>query len=83
MDDDFLDVLLDATTDTRIKVVTTDEAHAIMVLLGALEDAARTPDIRVAAREMRSRLGSRLGSPAEAPRAPAAAEVRGSGARWR
>ncbi|MEU9717443.1 hypothetical protein [Streptomyces sp. NPDC047976] len=75
MDDDFLDVLLDATTDTRIKVVTADEARAIMVLLGALEDTARSQGTREAAREMRFRLGSRLGSPADSPRAPAPAKA--------
>ncbi|GAA0300937.1 hypothetical protein GCM10010302_44400 [Streptomyces polychromogenes] len=64
MDEDFLNVLIDATADTRVKLVTADEARAIMVLLGALEDCAGSRDVRLAATEMRSRLGSRLASPA-------------------
>ncbi|MFJ8166580.1 hypothetical protein ACIRBY_37450 [Streptomyces sp. NPDC096136] len=71
MDEDFLDVLLDATAETRLKLVTADEARAIVVLLGVLEDADCSPDQRLAAREMRLRLGSRL-SPPQAPPAPRA-----------
>ncbi|MFG3001425.1 hypothetical protein [Streptomyces sp. NPDC048340] len=63
MDEDFLDVLLDATTETRLKLLTEDEARAIMMLLGALEDEARSGEVRQAAGEMRCRLGARLAIP--------------------
>ncbi|MEU9109889.1 hypothetical protein AB0D54_37305 [Streptomyces xanthophaeus] len=65
-DEDFLGVLLDAVTDTRLKLLTGDEARAVMMLLGALEEEARSEDVRAAAGERRFRLGSRLASPAEA-----------------
>ncbi|MFD6892481.1 hypothetical protein [Streptomyces sp. NPDC059957] len=65
-DEDFLGVLLDATTDTRLKLLTGDEARAVMMLLGALEEETRSEDVREAAGEMRLRLGSRLALPAGA-----------------
>lgn len=71
MDEDFLDVLLDATAETRLKLVTADEARAIVVLLGALEDADCSPEQRLVAGEMRLRLASRL-SPPQAPPGPRA-----------
>ncbi|MGW6877654.1 hypothetical protein ACWGHA_35625 [Streptomyces xanthophaeus] len=64
-DEDFLGVLLDAVTDTRLKLLTGDEARAVMMLLGALEEEACSEDVRAAAGEMRFRLGSRLALPAE------------------
>ncbi|MBT2450820.1 hypothetical protein J7F03_27855 [Streptomyces sp. ISL-43] len=64
MDEDetgeLLDVLLDGVTEPRLKLVSNDEARALMVLLGLLDDAERSEDIRRAATEMRSRPGSRL-----------------------
>ncbi|MFD8146792.1 hypothetical protein [Streptomyces sp. NPDC059708] len=75
MDEDFLNVLIDATADTRIKLVTADEARAIMVLLGALEDSACSRDVRLAATEMRSRLCSRLAAPGDPHRPATAVQV--------
>ncbi|THA45648.1 hypothetical protein [Streptomyces sp. A1136] len=65
MDEDFLDALLDAAGETRLKLLTEDEARAVMMLLGALEDETRSEEVRRAAGEMRFRLGSRLGTPAD------------------
>ncbi|MGW6973765.1 hypothetical protein [Streptomyces sp. NPDC054952] len=64
-DEDFLGVLLDATTDTRLKLLTGDEARVVMMLLGALEEETRSEEVRQAAGEMRFRLGSRLALPAD------------------
>ncbi|THA44567.1 hypothetical protein [Streptomyces sp. A1136] len=64
MDEDFLDALLDAAGETRLKLLTEDEAIAVLMLLGALEDETRSEEVRRAAGEMRFRLGSRLGAPA-------------------
>lgn len=58
--DDMLDVLLDAVTEPRLKLISGDEARALMVLLGVLDDEARSEEVRRAAVEMRSRLASRL-----------------------
>lgn len=63
-DEDFLGVLLDAVTETRLKLLTGDEARAVMMLLGALEEEARSGEVRQAAAEMRFRLASRLALPA-------------------
>lgn len=65
-DEDFLGVLLDAVTETRLKLLTGDEARAIIMLLGVLEENTRSEEVRAAAGEMRSRLASRLALPAEA-----------------
>ncbi|MFF4849478.1 hypothetical protein [Streptomyces sp. NPDC001194] len=65
-DEDFLSVLMDAVTDTRLKLLTGDEARAVMMLLGALEEETRSEEVRTAAGEMRSRLGSRLALPTPA-----------------
>ncbi|WP_329449261.1 hypothetical protein OG906_42530 (plasmid) [Streptomyces sp. NBC_01426] len=65
MDDEgFLGVLLDAATDTRFTLLTGDEARAVMMLLGALEEETRSQEVRAAAGEMRFRLGTRLARPA-------------------
>ncbi|MFF0216127.1 hypothetical protein [Streptomyces vinaceus] len=65
-DEDFLSVLLDAVTDTRLRLLTGDEARAVMMLLGTLEEETRSEEVRAAAGEMRFRLGSRLALPTEA-----------------
>ncbi|MGW7103243.1 hypothetical protein [Streptomyces sp. NPDC054838] len=65
MDEDFLEVLLDAVTETRLKLLTEDEARAVMMLRGALEGETRSEEVRWAAGETRSRIGSRLGAPAD------------------
>ncbi len=70
-DEDFLGVLLDAVTDTRLKLLTGDEARAVMMLLGTLEEETRSEEVGAAAGEMRFRLGSRLAQPATAPGATA------------
>ncbi|MEU3668367.1 hypothetical protein [Streptomyces virginiae] len=57
---DLLDTLLDGVTEPRLKLISADEARAVMVLLGLLDDIAQSEDIRRAADEMRSRIGSRL-----------------------
>ncbi|MFD4866069.1 hypothetical protein [Streptomyces sp. NPDC058412] len=69
-EEDFLGVLLDAVTDTRLKLLTGDEARAVMMLLGALEEEARSEEVRQAAEEMRYRLGSRLALPTVPQAAP-------------
>ncbi|MFD7917151.1 hypothetical protein ACFV30_41860 [Streptomyces sp. NPDC059752] len=58
--EDMLDVLLDGVTEPRLKLISGDEARALMVLLGVLDDDAQPEEIRRAAGEMRFRLGSRL-----------------------
>lgn len=58
--DDLLDVLLDGVTEPRLKLISRDEARALMVLLGVLDDEARSEEVRRATGEMRSRLASRL-----------------------
>ncbi|WP_331742806.1 hypothetical protein OG239_42455 (plasmid) [Streptomyces sp. NBC_00868] len=58
--DDMLDVLLDGVTEPRLKLISRDEAQALMVLLGVLDDDVQPEEIRRAAGEMRFRLGSRL-----------------------
>ncbi|MDX3539404.1 hypothetical protein PV721_34780 [Streptomyces sp. MB09-01] len=59
--DDMLDVLLDGVTEPRLKLISADEARALMVLLGVLDDDGQPEEIRRAAGEMRIRLASRLG----------------------
>ncbi|WP_240801991.1 hypothetical protein [Streptomyces sp. A1136] len=51
MDEDFLDALLDAAGETRLKLLTEDEARAVMMLLGALEDETRSEEVRRARRD--------------------------------
>uniref|UniRef100_A0AAU2K2B7 Uncharacterized protein n=1 Tax=Streptomyces sp. NBC_00049 TaxID=2903617 RepID=A0AAU2K2B7_9ACTN len=58
--DDMLDVLLDGVTEQRLKLISGDEARALMVLLGVLDDEVQPEQIRRAADEMRFRLGSRM-----------------------
>lgn len=57
---DLLDVLLDEVSEPRLKLISADEARALVVLLGLLDDAELPEDIRRAAGEMRLRLSSRL-----------------------
>ncbi|MCX4632741.1 hypothetical protein [Streptomyces sp. NBC_01443] len=57
---DLLDTLLDGVTEPRVKLISEDEARALMVLLGLFEDTDQSEDIRRAAGEMRFRIGSRL-----------------------
>ncbi|AWZ04889.1 MULTISPECIES: hypothetical protein [unclassified Streptomyces] len=66
-DEDFLGVLVDAVTETRLKLLTGDEARAVMMLLVALEDETRSEEVRRAAGEMRFRLASRLALPVGSP----------------
>ncbi|MFB7260761.1 hypothetical protein ACFCXH_01150 [Streptomyces nojiriensis] len=58
--DEMLDVLLDGVTEPRLKLISGDEARALMILLGVLDDDAQSEEVRRAAGEMRFRLGSRL-----------------------
>ncbi|MDX2388938.1 MULTISPECIES: hypothetical protein [unclassified Streptomyces] len=58
--DELLDVLLDGVTEPRLKLISGDEARALMVLLCVLDDDRQTEEVRRAAGEMRSRLVSRL-----------------------
>ncbi len=60
---DLLDTLLEGVTEPRLKLISKDEARALMVLLGLLEDTDQAEDIRRAAGEMRFRIGSRLARP--------------------
>ncbi|MFD7258788.1 hypothetical protein [Streptomyces sp. NPDC059874] len=50
-------------TETRLKLLTEDEGKAVMMPLAVLEDEARSEQVRLAAGEMRFRLGSRLAAP--------------------
>ncbi|MFG2488443.1 MULTISPECIES: hypothetical protein [Streptomyces] len=63
MTEDLLDVLLDGVTEPRLKLLSGDEARALMVLLGVLDDDAQPEEFREAAREMRLRIASRLALP--------------------
>ncbi|MFF2792857.1 hypothetical protein ACFVT6_39975 [Streptomyces sp. NPDC058049] len=58
--DEMLDVLLKGLTEPRLKLISEDEARALMVLLGLLDDAVQPEEVRHAAGEMRFRIGSRL-----------------------
>ncbi len=57
---DLLDALLDGVTEPRLKPISADEARALMMLLGLLEDTDQSEEIRRAAGEMRFRIGSRI-----------------------
>ncbi|MFD3676906.1 hypothetical protein [Streptomyces sp. NPDC058613] len=57
---DLLDVLLDSVTEPRLKLISSDEARALMVLLGMLDDDRQPEEIRRAAGDLRFRLASRL-----------------------
>ncbi|MFD3776508.1 hypothetical protein [Streptomyces sp. NPDC058612] len=57
---DLLDVLLDSVTEPRLKLISSDEARALMVLLGMLDDDRQPKEIRRAAGDLRFRLASRL-----------------------
>lgn len=59
---ELLDILLDGATEQRLKLISEDEARALVVLLGLLDDDAQPEDIRRTASEMRCRLTSRLAS---------------------
>ncbi|WP_327388981.1 MULTISPECIES: hypothetical protein [unclassified Streptomyces] len=61
--DEMLDVLLDGVTEPRLKLISGDEARALMILLGVLDDDAQPEEVRHAAGEMRFRIGSRLALP--------------------
>ncbi|MEU4729581.1 hypothetical protein [Streptomyces sp. NPDC023588] len=63
MDDDLLDVLLDGVAEPRLKLISENEARALMMLLGLLDDIEQPEDIRHAAGELRFRIGSRLAPP--------------------
>ncbi|MGW6571803.1 hypothetical protein ACWGAN_06455 [Streptomyces sp. NPDC054945] len=63
MTEDLLDVLLDGVTEPRLKLLSGDEARALMVLLGALDCDAQPEEVRQAAGEMRFRIASRLALP--------------------
>lgn len=57
---DLLDVFLDGVTEPRLKLISADEARALMVLLGLLDDADQPEEVRRAAGDLRFRLASRL-----------------------
>ncbi|WP_331738917.1 hypothetical protein [Streptomyces sp. NBC_01276] len=57
---DLLDTLLDGVTEPRLKLISADEARAVTVLLGLLDDTVQSEEIGRAAGEMRFRIGSRL-----------------------
>lgn len=56
---DLLDVLLDSVTEPRLKPISADEARALVVLLGLLDDGQHE-EVRRAAGDLQSRPGSRL-----------------------
>nr|WSW64613.1 hypothetical protein OG513_39450 [Streptomyces sp. NBC_00998] len=43
---DLLDTLLDGVSEPRLNLISEDEARALMVLLGLLDDADQSEDIR-------------------------------------
>ncbi|MFD3808953.1 hypothetical protein ACFWTC_36570 [Streptomyces sp. NPDC058619] len=57
---DLLDVLLDSVTEPRLKLISADEARALVVPLGLLDDDSQHEEVRRAAGDLRFRLGSRL-----------------------
>ncbi|MFE5537074.1 hypothetical protein [Streptomyces sp. NPDC056492] len=57
---DLLDALLDGVSEPRLKLISADEARALIVLLGLLEEGDQDEEVRRAAGDMRFRLGSRL-----------------------
>ncbi|MFD8789789.1 hypothetical protein [Streptomyces vinaceus] len=57
---DLLDTLLDGVSEPRLKLISTDEARALIVLLGLLEEGEQGEVVRRAAGDMHFRLGSRL-----------------------
>ncbi|WP_369780123.1 hypothetical protein [Streptomyces sp. R33] len=63
MDNELLYVLLDGVTEPRLRLISEDEARALMVLLGMLDDEQQPEEVRHAAGEMRFRIGSRLAVP--------------------
>ncbi|WP_369780615.1 hypothetical protein [Streptomyces sp. R33] len=63
MDDELLDVLLDGVTEPRLKLISEDEARALTILFGVLDDDEQPEEVRHAAGEMRFRIGSRLAVP--------------------
>lgn len=63
MDNDLLEVLLDGLTEPRLKLISEDEARALMMLLGLLDHTEQPEGIRHAAGELRFRIGSRLALP--------------------
>ncbi|MEV7725064.1 hypothetical protein ACIRP0_07150 [Streptomyces sp. NPDC101733] len=58
--EELLDVLLDGVTEPRLKLIAADEARALVVLLGILDDEHPGEDVGRAAGEMRMRLVARL-----------------------
>ncbi|MFF7300444.1 hypothetical protein [Streptomyces sp. NPDC008265] len=63
MDNDLLDVLVDGVTEPRLKVISHDEARALVMLLDLLDGPTQPEDIRRAAAELRFRISSRLALP--------------------
>ncbi|MGW7025764.1 hypothetical protein ACWGFX_00960 [Streptomyces xanthophaeus] len=57
---DLLDVLLDGVSEPRLKLISADEARALMVLLTLLDDDGQHEDLRRVADDMRCRIASRL-----------------------
>ncbi|MFF3652695.1 hypothetical protein ACFYXV_29160 [Streptomyces sp. NPDC002181] len=57
---ELLDTLLDGVSEPRLQLISADEARALIVFLGLLEEGEQGEDVRRAAGDMRSRLGSRL-----------------------
>ncbi|MER5810246.1 hypothetical protein ABT143_18985 [Streptomyces sp. NPDC002033] len=65
--DEMLDVFLDGVTEPRLKLISADEARALMILLGELDDGVRPEVVRRAAGELRFRLSTRLAAPVGPP----------------
>ncbi|MFJ8208143.1 hypothetical protein [Streptomyces sp. NPDC096033] len=55
-----LNELLYGSGEPRLPLLTGDEARALVILLGALEEVAPSEGVRLAAGDMRFRIGSRL-----------------------
>ncbi|MFE9846613.1 hypothetical protein [Streptomyces goshikiensis] len=67
---ELLNILLDGVSEQRLKLISHDEARALMVLLGILEAETQDGDIQRAAGELRFRLGSRLAVPPDTHATP-------------
>ncbi|MGW9067970.1 hypothetical protein ACWGQT_00760 [Streptomyces yangpuensis] len=61
--DEIRAVHLDGVTEPRLKLISRDEARAVMMLLGMLDDDAQPEEIRSAAGEMGFRLDLLLAAP--------------------
>lgn len=75
---DLLNTFLDGVSEPRLKLISADEARALMLLLTLLDDG-QNEEIRRAAGDMRFRIGSRLAEPPHQPARAGAPHGHGTG----